>query len=391
MDTTLEQMAKAAGQEAPGEELFPRWQADLDPALGGAHGNALFLAFRQRRQSGILRSMWILWNLRWMAALALLFALLYVGISTAWLPAFFIFWGAALFLGLDIPVLRDKLLRLRDRSNHMPRRVTGVFAPTGYKEKAAIDLWLAGASGREVLEAVYLERREGNAASSAVVLGAVFILMCGHVWQVPFSPRISAVTTTLMAFFFAELFLTWYVYLGYRIRLNFVDDHLKFWRGEDAARSILNRRFLTLAAFWIFCITFAWEFHLAKILYAAWVAEPWARTLGEEWSRIVLGTVELQTLSIHFLLGGIALHAIRPVFRDAFQQGFHAAMKTANHDFARFMTCSVLQDQDGPWAVEWARRHRQGRYNLSYPSTAIGPKPYFIVDEKRERKEGRNP
>lgn len=136
--------------------LFPDWLRRLDPLLAAEDTNPLFEAIRlhERRrrwelaagaeQVGELAARIGMLATRLVAVVVLLVVTVAtVGLTRRWL----------------LQIARDLARPHRLAASLVPARVDRIFGGNCFTEKVAVDLWLTGLTGREVLEALYLERR----------------------------------------------------------------------------------------------------------------------------------------------------------------------------------------------------------------------------------------
>lgn len=146
--------------------IFPLWLRRLDPLLNAEDNNAIFHTFLHRRREH--RRVWR-FDMLYDAPKTISFAL-------GLLFFCFLFFGKSLF-GIRISVLIYivgityslwilsflllvvQFFMKKKKQNYLvlPMRVGGVFRTLDYLEQQALDLWLAGARGREIAHAVYLE------------------------------------------------------------------------------------------------------------------------------------------------------------------------------------------------------------------------------------------
>ena len=149
------------------KSAFPKWLKRPDPLLEEIERtNPIYEAFRGRREA--YRQGHPYWRpLRGLASVDAIVSL--VGIALVPFSC-----GMSLFLPLVIaPSLQGVFGRGTDRDNALPLWVDEVFSGSGSRQ-AAVDLWMCGASGREVLKAIYADVRERQ--WPPCVLPAVFVV-----------------------------------------------------------------------------------------------------------------------------------------------------------------------------------------------------------------------
>lgn len=134
---------------------FPEWAIDLDPVLEKAHKNHLYMIFRERRRTygGLLKSHGPLdWRSQIrLIAHAALWALTIWGFTVSGPYGIF-------FLAVGLPLIKFILPTGVQESRRLPYRVKDLYADEGWLKAGSIDLYLAGANGRDVAEAIHLEQ-----------------------------------------------------------------------------------------------------------------------------------------------------------------------------------------------------------------------------------------
>lgn len=140
-------------------KAFPQWLRRLDPTLEAEDTNAIFQAFRDRRlyhRGGKPFSRFLRRHL-----------LVYTGpVFTTLLCTLFTFFmyhllgclGFLLAFGL-IPVCYRIFNETIFRKNHLPWYLGSVVSTERVQDQIALDLWLSGVKGHEILECIYLEKR----------------------------------------------------------------------------------------------------------------------------------------------------------------------------------------------------------------------------------------
>ncbi len=165
---------------------FPKWVRRIDPLLEAEDTNHIYRAFREYRfakaKSKPLGEMLFTvssLNPGWLGGLLL------VLLVTTLLSSFGCIGVVLVFLGLGYA-------RLSSRANprtieKFPASVGEVFGTRGIHILAFKDLYMTGCGGGTILEAMYLERREGQHLVAPVVTGVVAALICFPltVWMFP--------------------------------------------------------------------------------------------------------------------------------------------------------------------------------------------------------------
>ncbi len=148
------------------KSAFPAWLKRLDPILEVEETNGLYQAFRERR----LR----MGRRRTLVAIAGSFApiLPLVAVTTAlmilalagesrWVQRLTPLLALVVCCFAACVIFQRFTNRARKRTSvGMPLYIGEVFSPLAWQEQAALDLWMTGARGRDVAEAIYLETRE---------------------------------------------------------------------------------------------------------------------------------------------------------------------------------------------------------------------------------------
>jgi len=174
--------------EADPPPTFPIWLKDIVPALRAEHANGVYIAFHRRRCFHS-RPGWLTGKAGPGATLPL-FGLVLLLLFGNWLglfPTLLLLVAAGCAVALhrrlstgtreDVPGLRH-------------RWVADLFNPQGIPSQAAMELWLAGVSGAEVAEAMFLEFYErdmrilriGPHMFAAVIAGMIYLLKADFLW-----------------------------------------------------------------------------------------------------------------------------------------------------------------------------------------------------------------
>lgn len=171
---------------------FPRWLIRMDPALAAWETNALYEAFRRhrlRRPPRFLHRALVLMGSALLACAALIGG--YMAFFTSFedsdmmmlLPPFLVAAYAGLLMALlpqAYPFFRRHPKEGREK---LSTWVAGAFNISSVSRQATHDLWLAGATGREIAEAIQLEMREvgWRTQTVAAVLGFLLVVLFGFV------------------------------------------------------------------------------------------------------------------------------------------------------------------------------------------------------------------
>lgn len=333
--------ADPAAAEGALPRSFPRWLRHFDPLLAREDGNHLFRLFKRRRLRARGRRMGAFLRLRhrlWMLPVLL------VVLSACW----YVFQREPLLMLLGIiltailfPFLQERLSRTSWLRAAFPYRVCEVFSKSGFARMPAEQLWLSGARGRDVIEAIYLEKREGSALFYFFLFSVVGGWIC---WQLPESRLGGFMGWRLrapMIYLLIEFYLFWLVFEGYRIKYNYIDDLIDFWQRKSAAGRILSRRIWTLVAivtvFVFGCGAFQLIGTFAEIFSGSANARQWVAT----------GLI---------VFAGVVLNRMRGILRDALSAGFEQSMRRVEYAFCRFMAETAIVDPDGHAWADWRFR-----------------------------------
>lgn len=169
---------------------FPPWMRAWDPHLAGEDENATFIAFRRRRKLYPPPLGGRIWR-------AMRSPLIELGFNSAVLA---LVLAAALFmpmtaliplLGIAIvaSVLSNYIAKPTYDPNALPDRLSGVLAEGPPHRQAVADVFLSGASNRELCMALYLEERDAawRQHTAAGVIGCGILVLVFSLFGEPFS------------------------------------------------------------------------------------------------------------------------------------------------------------------------------------------------------------
>lgn len=322
----------------------------LDPTLGVAEAVPVYQAFRLRRtvhaKGSLMRRLKALRpNVGPMAVVgAVLGTILAVG-------AILVLGCLAIPLVAVVAVVASTAFRGKRRTEHvLPRGTGAVFAPGGFLQDAAIDLWLAGVGGRDVLLAMYAERREGRGIAGALFLLGLYV--CFAVSYFHFGKQVhwaGFVLAAVALWLTVEIWLSGMTSSGNGIRMRYLEPQLFVWEkggvggaGELAALR-LGRAFLTLLISG--CVIAPVAIGLAVATAALAEAVPAAH----------LKTVLALLYGAVLAAAAVALRLWRPRGARKLLAENEKLLARGDAAFDRFMAGTVVQDPDG---AAWARwRH----------------------------------
>ncbi|MCC5875194.1 MAG: hypothetical protein JJU11_03145 [Candidatus Sumerlaeia bacterium] len=252
---------------------IPRRLWRLDPFLKLVEENPIYEAFWYRRQHLRRRGFVDRFaGIRWRKI-----ALSFVGVALI-LLMLYVFSG---IIGLFVPLipisifLYIEITKGRKLGGHeMPKGVASCFLPFGYHHGVVRDLWLAGASGRTILEAVYLEEREerpGMLLIKFLMLTMLtltvytgIVLLWGDGW-VSFSRPHHWMGGILAIWLSWELVqFDWVLHMD-RIRNGVLTHIIRVWDGKTCWENYFGR-ILVLPVIWISILV-----GLFFIEVAAWI------------------------------------------------------------------------------------------------------------------------
>ncbi len=147
------------------KSAFPEWLKRCDPVLEAETTNGVYQAFRERR---VRRGAWRTYrglfiglaafagaSLVWISVVIFLVPLL---LTLSFTPTVYFLLNAGIIAAILYFRFRRKPFRARTRE--FPFRVGVIFSPVAWNEELAVDLWMTGATGYDIAEALYLEMRE---------------------------------------------------------------------------------------------------------------------------------------------------------------------------------------------------------------------------------------
>lgn len=338
------------------KRAFPEWLRRLDPMLNAEDSNAVFEAFRRRRKVHARGR--FLTSLKYSFAGASVQQLALYGVVIVASVVAFAFLGccAIPIVAVALTIIGRSFQRGRVQKGVMPRRLEQVFSVSGFMETQAIDLWLSGATGRDVLEALYLERRERNWLATILVmvlLGMVAVgiyLYLAKPWHI-----VGAMVVLSIVWITYEL--TWMLLVGGMGTLheNVLKNRVVSWGSAslvaDTVLEILKRLGWIVVAFVVIGLVGG---------LVAFVATTIAAHEG--------GTGEYRdefvAISILVVLA-LVLHFIRIPLRNRYLAALLKLMDEGNYAFDRFMAGVVVDDPEGAAWANW-------RHNVRKPE-ARGP------------------
>ncbi len=326
---------------------FPDWLRRFDPLLAAEDTNALYQAFRLRRtvharptMAAHLRTLWS-WDIA-SHGIVLNFILLVLALALS------------RFIGLlAIPALFVLLLfsyasfRVhRRRTPHLPLTVSQVFTRDGLHESAAREIWLAGFTGRDVLEAIYLEKRE---KPWNVLLG---------IWSLLLLVCLIVVTRDADIFSLGGfLFLGSFGFLAYSVgeltiasgipivRIYHLEPRLVLWQTQSALRATLSHSIRATANSLVTMIFLALQSIIAGILLFGYLDMIGAFPLDQS-ERIDLNIPAVYIGSSMIAVISLLLYLQHGVVVAQSMERHAVLLENAVHSFDRFIRTQLLEDPD---------------------------------------------
>ena len=211
---------------------FPDRLTTFDSVLARAEENRVYTMFRDRRRGGGWRRRAADLMSSGPAAyirLILTVLLLGAGIAAALLVAW---WLILLVPAVAMVGMRFGHAVPKD-DRRMPMRVADVFSASGYHRGAALDLWLAGIRGREVLEAIYLERAaRWPLWLAAYGIPSAYVLFRPSTTSVQWSPYHALFMIGAWYFLWQGAYLLHAILSLFRIWIDLAGRNA-VWRGES--------------------------------------------------------------------------------------------------------------------------------------------------------------
>jgi hypothetical protein len=162
---------------------FPEWLKRMFPTLRAEETNMLFQAFRERRlrtRGGWLKRRIPSASMRVAVGLVIAAGVVVLGwwaLSTMSRIKLMILLGPMMMIGGVLDMLRRSQLNRPDRAT-MPMYLHEVFGVRTFASDAAIDVYMTGASARDVIEAIYLELYSQSWRTLIAIAGALFTAAC---------------------------------------------------------------------------------------------------------------------------------------------------------------------------------------------------------------------
>lgn len=200
--------------DAPLPPAFGPLERRLDPALAAEDANPLFEAFRARRRlhgapgfAGLLSLRTLRLRVAALSPLAwVAFAAILVGANVAGG-----IWGRrSLYFVMILAWVAAMFMRATSRSSaehgtvRLPARLAAILlAQGGRGTRGETDLWMTGAGGSTLAQALYLEIRERSLATTAIIAELVALFAIAAYWKTAPDFRPSGILLSASVLWFA--------------------------------------------------------------------------------------------------------------------------------------------------------------------------------------------
>jgi hypothetical protein len=361
----------------PMKSAFPRWLKRLDPFLENESDNAIYQAFRLRRvehsRSAGRRLFLLFREADFLTQLGIT-----IGSVLLLIAVLRIAGGFGVTLLVIIGSIAGRFLRKkRVQSSLLPRYAQEVFGKMGFHEQAAVDLWMTGLTGRELLTAFYLENRERGWKTIPAGMILVLALALGLYGYFGHPATAHGITLLVsMCVLGGALIPTLETYvIGSTLRYQIL-DRIEAWQPRAKIISILQ----VLSKFFMLMITALFLALLIPAL-AGWIFPPLLRAL--KGSSLALFR-EIGFHFPHYCISGILLAtagmmlATLPSYLRRALRKLVEGLGNADWAYNSFMSCVVLSDPDG---TRWAEAMRKKDPMLAFGLEHVGT----LRNEKSKR------
>lgn len=329
---------------------FPLWLRRLDPLLEGAETNAIYEAFRLRRTTHH-RSLRRYLRFRTVTAplavalgaavvvLFLAFPLVAraIGLGTARrvLFAFVVIASLAVLAAFTWQLIRRGMRGAR----RLPDRLADVFGPGTTAIEPAVDVWLSGATGSEILEAIYLERRERFRATAALeILGLLFVI-----WLYVRHSGVLLLSLAMGLLVVAVLYFCWELVLAScvmhieKVRRDQLVPRLIGWGSWGTFQGVSRNLGWSLlrAGGWFVVL-------IGAMCCIGFVG----RTIVDA-NLKPTATQIMYFVSALLAVVGVTMRFMRGYLRDTYVARVRKSLQEANDAYGRFVTRQLLGDFDG--------------------------------------------
>lgn len=238
------------------ERAFPKLLRIWNPVLAAEDTNTLFQAFRARRISqGGMKTIpvagFIIGVLLLIMLLTSIFLMDPFDLRNLDLGALAVVIFTAFGILIGGAVLAVRIFHRRKYKANS--RLGLVFGKGDYVEEAAHDVYLSGANGRDVMEAIYLEEQERAWWPLAVAFWLFFLLISYFVFrEVRHDPRgwMTIVTLPLMTFFLFSFL--WSAFAGLLHEIHVIGRY-EYWFSEDGLSRRLSQIVSNAIHICVFC------------------------------------------------------------------------------------------------------------------------------------------
>ncbi len=341
--------AEASGRvEAECPAAFPGWLKRMVPPLEAEETNHLYEAFRRRRMIHRIRRRFWLERIQ-VAGFPLgrlIGPVLFVGLIL--LTLIYVRSPAALILFLPAFVL----LRIVQRVARMfmkestPAFLHKTFRGDGVAPNLALDLYQAGARGRDVAEGIFLELFERY--WPGVLINLLILVAVGTFLLFMFQPEWNtAVIFAVLAFLFllGEMAASLWISLMARVTVRNLRDRLDFWGAETFSDRVLavSRR-VGVGILGVVGMIFGSWFLVAGIIVLATTQQRARQTEADNF--FLENLISLSTALV-LIAVGVALHLFRRKIRERNIKKYERTLDLADGAFDSYMRRKVLNDWEG--------------------------------------------
>ncbi len=371
---------------------FSELERRLDPSLAAADTNALFEAFRRRRKvhrrglfdwrATVHSAKSLLDPSQGAGSVVLVLAGMFVGIVVSQLTGWSIFFYVGLAAGWGAgALLRSGRTEVVDTVIRLPNRLSGVLGVGRGKNRGETDIWMTGASGEDVMEALYLEGRESSLVATGILFGVLAVAATAVYYRVVMEFRPGGV-----ALVGSMLFLAWRLTLASFVAMGTTHWQMRLrmsmmWR--DAAQPVtlfvlfrrigrfagIVSRVLTSGSAWWALLrrVLRWLPRAAKFLLAGTILTALVLAIGfalvdtfsrpapvlPAWFRSGLEFVGIEiVVAVGMLVVAMLLPLNHKSSREQCAKMRERALTSANRHYNLYMAVAIMGDHDAALWVD---------------------------------------
>lgn len=334
------QLRDLAGSPLP--TIFKPWMRAMDPTLELEDTNPWFEAFRRRRL--YLKNRPLLENFgarMGRRAKEILAALGVILVVASILVFGFLACCLVVFFFLILSFVHEFARKRRLQSGFFPEKLDQAFGKSGFHHQCVHDLWMTGASGRAILQAIYLEGREKHSSfmlmKFLVILGVLLIPFVVYIWQVgPLAVLLNPVILFGLCVA-VVLAMELHIWIWLSTMRSIIVDRLShivlFWEDKSVAAYSSWRSLLLLAVYIIYGVLFVVVELMIWSLIGYFIIDPSANLV---WFLVFLN------------VGGIVacLRIVRGFYLRSSLDKLDVLLRRADEAFLYFLVTRVLEDPD---------------------------------------------